>query len=58
MEKYELQKKYCVKKKCPMFAPIDTCYFCKKEIWEHISDKDAKGTLIKKCPICKSSFLD
>lgn len=56
-QKYELQKEYCKINKEPLFS-LRLCYFCQKDIYEHITEEKAKSTLITGCPFCNRSFVD
>jgi PP-loop superfamily ATP-utilizing enzyme len=56
-EKFKLQEEFCKEKKLPLFSS-QYCYFCKKDIYEHIDVEKAKSTLITGCPCCHRSFVD
>lgn len=58
-EKIEAQKKYCIEKKLPHFAPSDgRCWRCNRQIYERISLKEASTDLITGCPWCNRSYCD
>lgn len=56
-EKYELQKKYCISVRSPLFAP-EYCYNCGKDVYERLSEKKCKSEVLTGCPHCHYSFVD
>jgi len=56
MDKYNLQEKYCILKKFPLYAPKIRCFSCGKNIWDKISLDDATNKHIISCPNCNRSF--
>lgn len=56
-QKFELQRTYCKERNLPLFSGI-RCWRCRVDIWEYISEEDAKTKLITGCPKCAYSFVD
>lgn len=55
----EAQAKYCKEMNLPHFAPYDgICFYCRCQIYEHISVSDADSHLISGCPVCRRSFVE
>ena len=59
IEKIIAQRKYVKGNGLPRFAPCDgVCFSCHNQIYDGVSDKEAKDTLIVSCPLCNRSFCD
>lgn len=56
-EKIAAQEEYVKRTKCPYFAPPSgICFRCGRQIYERISLKTAKSSLIIGCPFCHRSY--
>jgi len=59
IEKIIAQRRYIKDNGLPAFAPSDgECFTCHGQIYDRVSDKAAKDTLVVSCPLCNRSFCD
>jgi len=58
-EKIMMQEEYCNKNHKPIFIPFDgCCFYCLRQIFEHISKEKASSELITACPLCHRSYVE